>query len=260
MEFSEIFFFYLLLSIFGSVLGSFLNVVIDRLSTGRGIVGGRSYCEHCQKPLSPIDLIPIISFLFLKGKCRFCKKKIPFRLVVVEMFSGMMFILLGYMNLYHGYSLISVISLGVIFWCFLGIIFADIEYGIIPDLLVIVSTISTIIFLYSSNLLNQNHFFSGICALLFFLALFAITRGRGMGFGDVKLSFVLGLLLGFPSIIVALYIAFLTGASCSIILVICRKLRFFGSTIPFGPFLIFGAITSFFWGDMILHIFISHFL
>jgi len=250
----------LLTFILGAILGSFLNVVIDRLSTGRGIVGGRSYCEHCKKTLSPIDLIPIFSYLFLGGKCRFCRKKIPVRLIVVETLSGLTFLFVATLAMNQIVTIVSAIFLVIILWSFIGIFFADIEYGIIPDLLVIVSTVATAFYLYEKHLSLTNHLYSGLCALIFFLILFAITKGRGMGFGDVKFSFVLGLLLGFPSVIVALYIAFLTGALVSIILVVWRKLRFFGSTIPFGPFLVISVIISLFWGDQILQIFLSHFL
>lgn len=251
----------LLLSfIIGSVLGSFLNVVIDRLSTGRGIVGGRSYCEHCKRILSPQDLIPIVSYLILGGKCRFCKKKIPRRLIIVEVLTGITFTLVATLFMAQTITMFSALFLAVILWSLIGIFFADIEYGIIPDLLVIVSTIASIFYLYEKHVPLTNHLYAGIGALLFFLILFAITKGRGMGFGDVKFSFVLGFLLGFPSVIVALYMAFLTGALVSIILVVWRKLHFFGSTIPFGPFLVISVVISLFWGDQILKIFVNHFL
>ncbi len=250
----------ILVFIIGSVLGSFLNVVIDRLSTGRGIVGGRSYCEHCKKVLAPIDLIPIFSYLFLRGKCRSCKHKIPFRLVIVEILSGLTFVSLFTLILSQTITIFTATFLTIILWCFIGILFADIEYGIIPDMLVIISSVASIGYLYTNNINITNNLFSGLSTLLFFFFFFVITKGRGMGFGDVKLSFVLGFLLGAPSIVVALYIAFLTGALVSIILVIWRKMRFYGSTIPFGPFLILGAIAALFWGKEILQIFVSNFM
>ncbi len=250
----------LLAFIIGSVLGSFLNVVIDRLSTGRGIVGGRSYCEHCKKTLSPIDLIPIFSYLILRGKCRFCKKNIPKRLIIVESLTGITFVFVMGLFMTQTITFLSAIFLAVILWCLIGIFFADIEYGIIPDLLVILSMVGSIAFLYEKHISLTNHLYAGLGALLFFLFLFVVTKGRGMGFGDVKFSFVLGFLLGFPSVLVALYIAFLTGALVSIILVVWRKLHFFGSTIPFGPFLVASVVISLFWGEKILQIFIGHFL
>lgn len=250
----------LLAFIIGSVLGSFLNVVIDRLSTGRGIVGGRSYCEHCKKTLFPIDLIPIFSYILLRGKCRFCKKNIPKRLILVEGLTGVTFAFVMSLFMAQAITFLAAIFLALILWCLIGIFFADIEYGIIPDLLVVLSTVGSIVYLYEKHISLTSHLYSGLAALLFFLVLFAVTKGRGMGFGDVKFSFVLGFLLGFPSVIVALYIAFLTGALVSIILVVWRKLHFFGSTIPFGPFLVVSVVISLFWGEKILQIFINHFL
>src|SRR3989344_5965745 len=92
---------------------------------------------------------------------------------------------------------------------------------------------------------------SAVGASLFFLALFLITKGRGMGFGDVKFAFLMGLVLGFPGIIVALYIAFLTGALVGCILIIWRRKKMFGTSIPFGPFLVLGTFVSIFWGESI---------
>lgn len=236
----------------GSFIGSFLNVVIDRLSTGRSIVFGRSYCEHCKKKLAPQDLIPIASYLLLKGKCRYCKSKIPFRLLVMEGLAGLTVSGFLYMFLAGYISLMPAILLSAIFLSCISIFFADIEYGIIPDGLVISICAFSLLYIFSESMALANHLLSAAATLLFFLGLFLITRGKGMGFGDVKLSFALGLFLGFPNILVCLYLAFLTGASFSIILVLWRKIRFFGGTIPFGPFLVISAIIAFFWGEVIM--------
>lgn len=246
--------------VIGIFLGSFLNVLIDRLSTDRPFVKGRSYCENCKRTLKPIDLIPLVSYIMLRGKCRFCHKKIPFRLFFVELTIGITFGILAQLFFTQIFTLPALLCIAVILFCFIGIFFADVIYGIIPDLLVVVSAIASLLYVFISGLTMQNHLLSGLGSFVFFFLLFLLTRGRGMGFGDVKLSFVLGLLLGFPGIIVSLYLAFLTGAGVSIILVICRKLKFFGSTIPFGPFLVISSIIALFWGDIILQSFVSRFL
>jgi leader peptidase (prepilin peptidase)/N-methyltransferase len=244
----------------GCFLGSFLCVLIDRLSTGRSFVKGRSYCEHCKKTLQPIDLIPLFSYLFLNGKCRYCHHKIPFRLFYIEFLAGVIVASLASF-LHQGFiSPLSAISLCAILLCFTGIFFADIIYGIIPDAFSIAILLFSFLYLFSINSSMLNHLLAGLGALAFFLVLFVATKGRGMGFGDVKLSFVLGFLLGFPGIVVALYIAFLTGAVVSLILVIWKKLRFFGGTIPFGPFLIISAIAALFYGDTLLQAFMARFL
>lgn len=250
MFLSNIFIFFLLFSI-GAVLGSFLNVLIDRLSTGRNFAKGRSYCEHCKKTLKTIDLIPVVSFLLLLGKCRFCKTKIPLRLFVVEVLCGALFSYLYIYALQMSINIFLVPLLFIILWSYIGIFFADFEYGIIPDLLVGISITVGILYVFFVGQPVLNHLLAGFGAFAFFILLFLVTKGKGMGLGDVKLSFSLGLFLGFPLIVVSLYTAFLTGASVAIILVIWKKIRFFGGTIPFGPFLIFGTFFALFLGNTI---------
>lgn len=251
---------YFLLFIIGISLGSFLNVLIDRLSTDRPFIKGRSYCENCKKTLEPVDLIPLLSYLILKGRCRHCKKMIPIHLFLVELLIGILTIFVYQFSIMTGQSAIATVSLFVILYTYIGIFVADILYGIIPDLMLLVSIISSAIFIQNQNLPYVTHLLSAICASAFFLFLFLVTRGRGMGFGDVKLSFGMGLLLGFPNIVVALYIAFLTGAFISIILVLWKKLRFLGGTIPFGPFLVGGTIIAFFYGSEISSWIIQNYL
>ena len=247
----------LIIFVFGAVVGSFLNVVIDRLSTGRSIVYGRSYCEHCRKTLKPYDLLPVISYLLLRGRCRYCKAHIPVRILIVEILSALTFSALYLSVLSATVSLFAGAFLGIIILSFIGIFFADLEYGIIPDFLVAASTFSSIFYLAVTGESILNHLLVGFVTLSFFLLLFAIIRGRGMGLGDVKLSFMLGFFLGFPSIIVALYSAFLTGAGVSIILVVWKKIRFMGGTIPFGPFLVASALLAYFFGTVIINRFLS---
>lgn len=251
---------YLFLFILGACIGSFLNVVIDRLSTGRSIVAGRSYCEHCKKILSPIDLIPLVSFLMLKGRCRYCNAKIPARFFFIELLIGVTLPILFFYSQIHLLPISVFIFLAVIILSFLAIFFADVIYGIIPDALVVISGVFTLLYLYFTSQPVITNFLIGVGALFFFLFLFLATKGRGMGFGDVKLSFVLGFLLGFPNILVALYLAFLTGAGVSIILVIWKKVSFSKGTIPFGPFLIFTTLLAFFLGKSFIVPFILRFL
>ena len=234
-------------------------MLIDRLSTGRSITKGRSYCEKCKKTLKPIDLIPIFSYIFLIGRCKHCKAHIPIRIFVVEMLSGIIFALLYFQVASSLLLPLSAICLSVILLCFVGIFFADLEYGIIPDLLVIGAILASFFYLFFQGLPMPTHVLSGLGSFAFFLLLFVVTKGRGMGLGDVKFAFVLGLLLGSPMTVVSLYLAFLTGAGVSIILVICKKLRFFGSTIPFGPFLVVSTIITLFYGDALLKFFLQKF-
>jgi prepilin signal peptidase PulO-like enzyme (type II secretory pathway) len=179
--------FYLVSFIFGSAFGSFLCVLIDRLSTGRSFISGRSYCEHCKRTLAPIDLIPVFSYLFLRGKCRNCRKKIPFRLFFVELLTGGIVVYVTWAVLQGLIPLLAGISLGIVLISFTGIFFADIIYGIIPDFFTTIILLFTFAYLYSVNASLLYHLLSGFGSLIFFLILFIATRGKGMGFGDVKL-------------------------------------------------------------------------
>lgn len=256
---------------FGLAVGSFLNVLIDRLPRDESVVRGRSYCERCKKSLLWYDLIPLVSFVLLKGKCRYCHSPISFYYPTVELATGLMFVLTfffidqgvftledrGGMEPLLGGDFLDFITLS--FYLFIVatlivVFFADLKYGIIPDKIVYLAIIVVSIFLIRQladpNILISN-VLSAIGAFLFFFLLYLVTRGRGMGFGDVKLVFLLGLFLGFPKIILALYFAFLTGAFVGCILILWRKKRL-SASIPFGPFLSAGAFIAMFLGDVFL--------
>jgi prepilin signal peptidase PulO-like enzyme (type II secretory pathway) len=243
----------------GLLIGSFLNVLADRLSTGESPFKGRSYCNNCKRTLAWIDLIPVFSFVFLKGKCRYCKASLSVYYPLVEVTTGALFIAVLFFlgvestTFITVITIISAIYLLLIVSALVVIFFADLKYGIIPDgVIVFLFVIALPYLLFVHNSLFINHLFSGIGALIFFLFLFLITRGKGMGFGDVKFSFVMGLILGFPGIVVSLYIAFLTGAAIGSILLLWKRQKVFGVKIPFGPFLVFGFIITLFFGDIIL--------
>ena len=247
-----IFFLFLL----GLAVGSFLNVLIDRLPKDESVIKGRSYCERCKKPLRWYDLIPLVSFLLLKGKCRYCRSPISWYYPVVELTTGLLFLAVIFFIGGFTINIITIITIIYYLTIISGLIvifFTDLKYGIIPDKIVFSSIIVSIAYLFINHQsLIINHFFAGIGAFLFFFLLYLVTRGRGMGFGDVKLAFFLGLFLGWPKVVVAFYIAFLTGAVVGCILVLWRKKKLTGGTVPFGPFLVLGAIIALFWGPVLL--------
>lgn len=246
--------------VFGLSVGSFLNVLVDRLPRNESVLKGRSHCEFCKKKLDPLDLIPLFSFLFLRGCCRFCRKPLSWYYPFVELITGMLFLLTFFYVSSNFHSNFNFQFSGFIelpYYLFITsllivIFFTDLKYGIIPDKIVYSGIVISFIYsILNTQYLILNHLLSGIGAFLFFLVLFVVTRGRGMGLGDVKFAFLQGLLLGFPKIIVGFYTAFLTGAVVAIILVIWGKKRFRGGTIPFGPFLVIGTIIGLFWGGVI---------
>lgn len=236
----------------GVCFGSFTNVLIDRLPGGKSIFFGRSECEKCHKQISNVDLIPVLSYILLKGKCRRCNKKIPVRVLLVEVLSGFLFITI-YLSVFTNwvtYSLLCAIILVL-----LAIAIIDIDHGIIFDPLLIVLGIFSILYILTTNPSSfLFHILSGLVAFLFFFVIFLITRGRGIGFGDVKYAFFIGFLSTFPQLLIAFYGAFLTGAIISIILVIVGKKKMRGSTVPFGPFLSLGLLISLLYSKQIIDI------
>ena len=263
--------------ILGIAIGSFLGVVVDRLSSQESIWKGRSHCDHCRHNLSVLDLIPIFSFFILGRKCRYCHKKLSWFYPLIEICTGIAYAAIGIV-LVQQIGLISQVFYQLLLLYYflltgllLVIFFADIRYGIIPFNVVVLSLFLIIIWNLLSPLLagGQNvsfhtHLLNSILSAAgaggFFFLLFAATKGRGMGFGDVIYAFLMGFILGFPRVILGLYIAFVTGAVVSLLLVALKKKKLKGGTIPFGPFLVFGTFVSLLWGKFILAYLFRYFL
>ena len=232
----------LIIFVYGLFVGSFVNVVIDRIPNGESIIWGRSHCDYCQKKLNWYELIPVFSFLWLGRKCRKCKKTLSWQYPVVEILTGFIFISL------YSFTQFSIFQFILLLSIFIGmevVFIIDLKYGIIPDELVLFLVLSSIF--YKIIYFPDKLLFSIICGIAyssFFLLLTILTKGRGMGLGDVKLAFFIGLFLGFPDTVLSFYLAFLTGAAVSIILILTGK-KGFGNTIPFGPFMVISVIISY---------------
>lgn len=241
----------------GAIFGSFTNVLIDRLPRGESVLFGRSHCDSCKKKLSSFDMIPLLSFLLLGGKCRYCKKKIGIRTFATELSMGVLFLLLFVFSYTTPLPFVFLCICTVLLY---AIALIDIDHGIIPDSLLVVLTVLSagyVVFLIPQAF--PSHLAAGVISFLFFLFIFAITKGRGIGFGDVKYAFVIGFLLGPWLSVIAFYGAFLTGAVISIILVVVQKKKLKGSTVPFGPFLSLGVFMSLICGARMLQIVIPYF-
>ncbi|MBP9814637.1 prepilin peptidase [Candidatus Woesebacteria bacterium] len=235
----------LLLCIIGLAIGSFLNVLIDRAPLDESILWGRSHCDYCKKPLRWFELIPLFSYMAQGGRCRRCHKSLRLQYPIVE---GVNALLFGVIAWQFG-PIVSVIDLvglfGLLFFASaaLSIVVADSLYQLIPDGSIMLIFISAGMRLASAPSEIIANLMSAVVAYAIFYFLWWITRGKGMGFGDVKLAGVLGLFLGFPDTILAFYIAFLTGAVVGVILILGRRAGM-KTKIAFGPFLIFGAIAT----------------
>lgn len=235
----------------GLFLGSFLFVVADRSSRGISFVRGRSKCENCKHVLSWYELIPVLSYLFQKGRCRHCKIKLSIWYPLSELLTGLVVALIFMTAFPLGLPVLILFEL--ISLCLLTISFADMRYEIIPFPLVVIATLAACMVVYLMAPMSiVNHLLSGLGAGLFFLIIFLVTRGKGMGFGDVLYVICMGLILGFPGIFYGLYLSFVLGALISLILVAMKKKKLHGGTIPFGPFLVLATFIMMIWGKEIV--------
>jgi leader peptidase (prepilin peptidase) / N-methyltransferase len=277
-----IFAFYLFILFIGAAIGSFVGVVVDRISSKEPIWKGRSHCDHCRHRLHWNDLFPLVSFLALGRKCRYCGKPLSWYFFMIELLTGLAFVITAYAIFQDSWFLIAnlhYIILALYYFSLIGalmaIFFADLRFGIIPFKIVgFALAVSLIWFLllpslyfspieasilgFQTNILHSLG--AGLGASFFFFLLFFITKGRGMGFGDVVFAFLMGFILGFPNIILALYLAFVTGAIVAILLIAVHRKKFKGGTIPFGPFLVFGTIVSLLWGNFLINYIMQFFM
>lgn len=234
--------------IFGLIIGSFLNAVIYRLHRNVSFLKGRSYCPYCNHTLAYYDLVPLFSFIFLGGHCRYCEKKISWQYPLVELATAILFL-----SLFWGFG--SQVNVSFVFWAimvsFLVVIFvSDLKWMIIPDRMIYGAIGVSLIYRLFSDVGMGAYLLSAFFAALFFSVIVFITKGKGMGIGDIKLAFLIGLLLGYPLIIVALFSAFLIGSIVGMAMILAR-VKTFGSEVPFGPFLILGLALAALWGQKI---------
>lgn len=242
------------LFILGSAIGSFLNVLIDRLPNEESIMG-RSHCDYCKKQLPYFVNIPIFSWFLLQGKTKCCHKPLSIQYPLVELLTGIVFV--GgwlYLNIMviDFITIIKLISLLGLFSTIIVIVIADLKYHIIPDSMQLLYLVFSILYLVGNGFKPfPTRIIDGLIIMSPILFLFLITMGRGMGFADVKLAFTIGFLLGKIEGFLALYIAFISGAIIGVIMILGRK-RGMKSKIAFGPFLILGMLVMLFYGKTIV--------
>lgn len=245
---------YWLLFVLGACVGSFLGVVLYRLRRGGSALSGRSVCDHCGRKIAWYDNIPLLSFAYLLGKCRRCKKTINPEYPLIELIIGIEFVWIywllkinfNFFNWIEGwYSLALLAYWLVLFSGMIAIAIYDLKFRLIPDQVLLPLIVVAFGRLFVSNQWSVVPVAFGSMAFLWLLHW--ITRGKGMGWGDVKLGFLLGLVLGWPLITVAYFLAFLTGALAGVILIIIRR-KSLKTKIAFGPFLALGMVIAKLWG------------
>lgn len=248
---------YILIFIFGTIIGSFLNVVILRYNTGESIIKDGSRCFICGNKLKWHELIPIFSFLAQKGKCRNCKSKISIQYPIVELLTGLIFLATF---LVTRYSLLVTGYYFLIFSLLIIIAVYDFRHQIIPNAFVYsfiaFSFFSPIVTRYTLHVTGYDYI-AGFVFSAFFGLMWLISSGKWMGLGDAKLALGIGWLLGFSKGLPALMLAFWIGAAVGIFLLFFFKKSYnIKSKLAFGPFLALGTLIAFLFGEAIISLII----
>lgn len=245
----------------GAAVGSFLAVVADRLPDGGDIVSHRSRCASCDRVLGPVDMVPVLSYLALRGRCRTCGAHIPLHLWLVEIVTGLIFAwVFVRVDSVPGMAVLA--AAGALF-VLVGLI--DYQRRLILNVMILPATVMALavspfwnqmgysrVFLDTPELVGSflNSLTAGLAAFLLFLVVLIIYP-KGMGGGDVKYVGLIGVLAGFPGVVVALWSAIVVGGVVSAAL-LALKLRGRKDAIPFGPFLSFGAVVGMLFTDEII--------
>lgn len=256
-------------------MGSFLNAVIYRLKTGESILFERSHCPKCSHILSWQELIPVVSFIIQRGRCLACRKSISLQYPVVEIATGGIFLLIfnsqfsNFQSIFEfsNFQLLTFLYLIVISGFLIIIFVYDLKNYIIPDKIIypaiLVSSIWYLVSIMFLGLYTKyeilNTIYAAIGAASFFLVVFLLSKGKWIGFGDVKLAFFMGLFLGWPNVAAALFLAFVLGGIIGTGLVLASK-RTMQSQVPFGPFLVTGTFLALFWGGGIINWYLGLFV
>jgi leader peptidase (prepilin peptidase)/N-methyltransferase len=259
----------ILFTLAGIAIGSFLNVCIDRLPQRKSLVYPPSHCDACQHRLTLLDLVPILSYLVLRGRCRYCKAHIPIRVLLVEAAGGLVFFLS-----YWQYGLSAQFGITA-FWCcvFLVIIFIDWEHKLILNKITYPAAVIALIimainsFVPGVNLFPGRTFFpdnsflsgliSGVVILVFFL-LIAVIRPGSMGMGDAKLVALIGFVSGFPLVVFSMLIGIVIGGVVAIYLLASKK-KGRKDVIPYGTFLAIGPIVALIFEHQIINWYLKFF-
>ncbi len=244
----------------GVAVGSFLNVVVDRLPRSQSLLVSRSRCDACGTALGPPDLVPVLSYLWLRGRCRHCAARIPLRLSLVEGGTGVLFLLFFLRQGLTAGALLLALATALL----LVLALIDLEHGLVPDRLVLPGVVLALLISPLWPLLGVARSLgplegslgsaltsvaAGAGALLLFLAVVLLSHGR-MGWGDVKLAGLIGLLTGVPGVAVALWLAIAAAGAAALLLLGLRR-RGWKDAIPFAPFLAGGGVVALLGGDYI---------
>jgi len=261
-----------LIFIFGLTIGSFINALEYRIDSELSILKGRSICPKCKKQLKWYENIPVLSFLFLEGKCGHCKEPISWQYPIVELLTGFSFVA-GFWKLGVLTDTISIFSHLILYFIFSILILValhDQKTSYVLSAYVYAAIISVVIYLlvtYTGVWEIKNiwlyllpNLASALIAASPFAILYIFSKGAWMGAGDIEVAVLLGFLLGWPNFLIALYFAFIVGSLWGIIKVYMLKNAKLKSELPFAPFLIAGTFFAFLFAEQLVSLYVKIFL
>ncbi|PIY97027.1 MAG: prepilin peptidase [Candidatus Kerfeldbacteria bacterium CG_4_10_14_0_8_um_filter_42_10] len=242
---------FVIITIVGLIIGSFLNAIIYRLHKGISFLKGRSFCPHCRHTLSAQDLIPLFSFIIQKGRCRYCRKKISWQYPLVELAAALVLIVL-----YFNFGLSLEFFIYSLYSLFLIVIFVyDLKYYLVLDQV----AIPAILLGFTGSLILEMSLtkllIGGIIGLGFFLIQFIISRGKWIGGGDLRLGLMCGFMVGWPKIVPLVFITYISGAVVAIGLMIIKKKKW-QDMVPLGIFLSFATLIVLLFGEEIIRFYL----
>lgn len=258
--------FYITFFILGLILGSFLNCLVYRLANNKTILG-RSFCPYCHHKITWKDNIPLLSFIFLKGRCRYCQKKISWQYPLVELITGLLFLLpLKGVLVSSGLVVdISFIISVLIDWLvYFGLVFIfvfDLKYMLVADEVVLPIIGGIFLLKIGLFLFNDQSFFTQFNPLIgavfiglgFFALQYLITRGKGIGLGDLRIGVFMGVIFGhWKGLFLAIILSYFIGSLISLGLIVFKK-KGFKSHVPLGPFLVIGTFISYLFQEEIIN-------
>ena len=241
-----------LIFILGLIVGSFSNVCIYRIPRNESIIYPASHCPKCCSKIKPVDNIPLLSFILLKGRCRNCKTKISVQYPIVEFLTGLIYLII---YLIYGLSIQTLIYI-ILSSALIIIAFIDLNEQIVPDAISLPGIVIGFIlsfFVYYISFVDSvlGIFVGGGIILIIGLTGLVIFKKEAMGGGDVKLAAMIGAFLGWRYIVISLFLGFFLGALTGICLIIA-KIKSREDVVPFGPFIVLGSFITLLWGEKII--------
>ena len=241
-----------LIFILGLIVGSFSNVCIYRIPRNESIIYPASHCPKCRSKIKPVDNIPLLSFILLKGRCRNCKSKISIQYPIVELLTGLIYLII---YLIYGLSVQTLIYI-ILSSALIIIAFIDLNEQIIPDVISLPGIVMGFILSFLVPYISFINSALGVVVgggIIFIIGLAGsvIFKKEAMGGGDVKLAAMIGAFLGWRYIVISLFLGFFLGSLAGIFLIML-KIKSREDTVPFGPFIVLGSFITLLWGEKII--------